>query len=225
METTQGHQQAAPGAFTAFARFVVCGGGLGLASSLAVAALAGHLPWVLANALITAASTLLATELHARFTFGAGRRATWRQHTQSAGSALAAYATTSVAMLALQYLVATPGALLEQAVYLTASALAGLGRFVVLRLLVFARTETASPASAPTASAPTAPAAEADVRPTPVRTAPARTAPTRTAPTRTAPVLTTPTRTTPVRVPVVVRAAALARVPVAVDPERLCRAA
>ncbi|MGW7353888.1 hypothetical protein [Streptomyces sp. NPDC054784] len=220
METTQGHQQAAPGAFTAFARFVVCGGGLGLASSLAVAALAGHLPWVLANALITAASTLLATELHARFTFGAGRRATWRQHTQSAGSALAAYATTSVAMLALQYLVATPGALLEQAVYLTASALAGLGRFVVLRLLVFARTEAASPASVPTA-----PAAAADVRTTPVRTAPARTAPTRTASVRTAPVRTAPARTTPVRVPVAVRAAALVRVPAAADPERLCRAA
>ncbi|GGS91734.1 hypothetical protein GCM10010270_74870 [Streptomyces violaceus] len=70
----QSRQQAAPGAFTAFARFVLCGGGVGLASSFAVAALASWIPWVVANALITAVSTLTATELHARSTFGAGGR-------------------------------------------------------------------------------------------------------------------------------------------------------
>ncbi|MEI5101811.1 hypothetical protein RB200_28990 [Streptomyces sp. PmtG] len=139
METAQSEQQAAPGAFTAFARFVLCGGGVGLASSFAVAALASWLPWALANALITVVSTLLATELHARFTFGAGGRATWRQHTQSAGSAAAAYAVTCVAMVVLQQLVVSPGAVLEQAVYLSASALAGVARFAVLRLVVFAR--------------------------------------------------------------------------------------
>ncbi|MDT0343468.1 GtrA domain-containing protein [Streptomyces litchfieldiae] len=139
METARSQQQAAPGAFLAFARFVLCGGGVGLASSFAVAALASWIPWALANALITAVSTLLATELHARFTFGAGGRATWRQHAQSAGSAAAAYAVTCVAMLVLQQLVAAPGAVLEQAVYLSASALAGVARFAVLRLVVFAR--------------------------------------------------------------------------------------
>ncbi|MFD7256717.1 GtrA family protein [Streptomyces sp. NPDC059874] len=140
METAaHSRQQAAPGAFVAFARFVLCGGGVGLASSFAVVAVASWMPWALANALITAASTLLATELHARFTFGARRRATWRQHAQSAGSATAAYAVTCVAMLVLQQLVTTPTALLEQAVYLSASALAGVARFVVLRLVVFAR--------------------------------------------------------------------------------------
>ncbi|WP_454338168.1 hypothetical protein [Streptomyces glaucescens] len=139
METVQSRQSAAPGAFTAFARFVLCGGGVGLASSFAVAALASWMPWGLANALITVVSTLLATELHARFTFGAGGRATWRQHRQSAGSAAAAYAVTCLAMLVLQQLVAAPGAALEQIVYLSASALAGVARFAVLRLVVFAR--------------------------------------------------------------------------------------
>jgi putative flippase GtrA len=139
METAQSRQQAAPGAFVAFARFVLCGGGVGLASSFAVAALASWIPWALANAVITVASTLLATELHARFTFGAGGRATWRQHVQSAGSAAVAYAVTCVAMGALQLLVTAPGAVLEQVVYLSASALAGVARFVVLRLVVFAR--------------------------------------------------------------------------------------
>ncbi|MFE3109600.1 hypothetical protein ACFXKJ_20305 [Kitasatospora indigofera] len=136
---TQNQSQAAPGACAAFARFVICGGGVGLASSFAVAALAARIPWILANLLITLLSTLLATELHARFTFGAGGRASRSQHAQSAGSAAAAYAVTCAAMLALHLLVVTPGAMVEQAVYLTASALTGVARFAVLRLVVFAR--------------------------------------------------------------------------------------
>ncbi|WP_327181086.1 hypothetical protein [Streptomyces sp. NBC_01334] len=151
MVTAQGPRSAPPGAFSAFARFVLCGGGVGLASSFAVAALASWIPWVLANALITAGSTLLATELHARFTFGTGGRATWRQHAQSAGSAAAAYAVTCVAMLILQQLVAAPGAVLEQVVYLSASALAGAARFAVLRLVVFARNRSQAVATARTA--------------------------------------------------------------------------
>ncbi|MFJ4473178.1 hypothetical protein ACIP2X_37590 [Streptomyces sp. NPDC089424] len=166
METAQGRQHEAPGAFAAFARFVVCGGGVGLASSFGVAALASWTPWALANAAVTAVSTLLATELHARFTFGAGGRATWRQHTQSAGSAAAAYIVTCAAMAVLHLLAAAPGAVLEQAVYLSASALAGVARFVVLRLVVFARkrphaataarTALPAPAVVPRAVTPTA---------------------------------------------------------------------
>ncbi|MET7714893.1 hypothetical protein [Streptomyces sp. NPDC005407] len=151
MEIAQSQQQAAPGAFTAFVRFVLFGGGVGLASSFAVAALASWIYWGLANALITAVSTLLATELHARFTFGAGGRATWRQHAQSAGSAAGAYAVTSVAMLVLQQLVAAPGVALEQVVYLSASALAGIARFAVLRLVVFTRTRSQVAATVRTA--------------------------------------------------------------------------
>ncbi|WP_405573389.1 hypothetical protein OG418_48860 [Streptomyces phaeochromogenes] len=147
METAQ-RQQAAPGTFTAFARFVLCGGGLGVASSFAVAALACWIPWALANALITVVSTIIATELHARFTFGEGGRANLRQHVQSAGSAAAAYAVTCVAMLVLQQLVAAPGVMLEQVVYLSASALAGVARFAVLRLVVFARNRSSAATTA-----------------------------------------------------------------------------
>lgn len=74
-----------------------------------------------------------------------------------------------MAMLALQQLVAAPGAVLEQVVYLSASALAGVARFAVLRLVVFARTRSqaavtvraARPLNATVAraSAPTSPAA------------------------------------------------------------------
>lgn len=139
MERTESRRQAAPGAFTAFARFVLCGGGVGIAAGFAVTALASWIPWALANAMITVVSTLLSTELHSRFTFGAGGRATWRQHTQSAGSAAAAYAVTCTAMVVLQQLAADPGTALQQIVYLSASALAGAARFAVLRLVVFAR--------------------------------------------------------------------------------------
>lgn len=138
---------AAPGPLASFARFVLCGGGVGLLSSGAVALLAATMPWALANALITVASTILCTELHARFTFGSGKRAGWRQHWQSAGSATAAYVVTCVAMFVLHLVQSSPGVLTEQVVYLSASGLAGIGRFLVLRLFVFAagRTQSAVP--------------------------------------------------------------------------------
>ncbi|MGI5455596.1 GtrA family protein [Streptomyces sp. CA-249302] len=131
-------QPTAPGPFASFVRFVGCGGGVGLACGPAVTALALLMPWVVANAVITVVSTLLCTELHARFTFGTGQRAGRRQHWQSAGSATAAYAMTCAAMLVLHAVQPSPGVMWQQVVYLGASGLAGIGRFLVLRLFVFA---------------------------------------------------------------------------------------
>ncbi|MFG2838249.1 hypothetical protein ACGFYE_24950 [Streptomyces zaomyceticus] len=135
-----------PGAVSSFVRFVVLGGGVGLASAAAVALLAAFLPFALANALIAVVSTVLATELHARFTFAseqrpAGRgllRCGLRHHLQSAGTATAAFAVTTLAVLVLHAFDSTPGLAVEQTVYLSASALAGIGRFLALRLYVFA---------------------------------------------------------------------------------------
>ncbi|MFE7719999.1 hypothetical protein ACFU44_13270 [Nocardia rhizosphaerihabitans] len=140
----RGEQRAdsAPGAIAAFARFVVCGGGLGLASSVAVAQLAGVMPWAVANAVVTIASTVLGTVLHALITFGGRAQPGWREHLQSAGSAAAAYAVTSAAMFVLFAVQAAPGAVTEQIVYLSASGLAGIGRFLVLRMVVFADART-----------------------------------------------------------------------------------
>ncbi|MFH8990418.1 hypothetical protein [Streptomyces sp. NPDC017940] len=129
--------KAAPGPLAAFARFVLCGGGIGLASSFAVVLLAGSMPWAVANAVITVVSTVLASELHARFTFGRGGRCGLRGHLQSAGTAAGAYVVTTAAMIALHMVQSSPGAVYEQVVYLSASALAGVARFVVLRLFVF----------------------------------------------------------------------------------------
>ena len=127
-----------PGPLASFVRFVVCGGGVGLLSGAAVPLLATLMPWVLANAVITVASTLVCTELHALFTFGTGRRAGWRRHLQSAGSATAAYGVTCAAMFVLYAVQSSPGLVTQQVVYLGAAALAGTGRFLVLRLFVFA---------------------------------------------------------------------------------------
>ncbi|MET9723129.1 hypothetical protein [Streptomyces zaomyceticus] len=135
-----------PAAVSSFVRFVVLGGGVGLASSAAVALLAVFLPFALANALIAVVSTVLATELHARFTFAseqrpAGRgllRCGLRHHLQSAGMATAAFAVTTLAVLVLHAFDSAPGLAVEQTVYLSASALAGIGRFLALRLYVFA---------------------------------------------------------------------------------------
>lgn len=137
-----------------FARFVLLGGGVGLAASIAVSVLATLMPWAAANALVTVISTLLGTELHARFTFAAGRRARWRQHVQSAGSATAAYLVTSAAVLVLHAVQPSPSIRWEQAVYLSASGLAGAGRFLLLRLHVFAPGAPPAPTSTGYAPAP-----------------------------------------------------------------------
>ncbi|MFF8510971.1 hypothetical protein ACF064_23055 [Streptomyces sp. NPDC015492] len=138
-----------PGALASFLRFVGIGGGVGLASGAAVALLAGALPFALANALVSVVSTVLATELHARFTFRSGLRPAigrgllrcgLRHHLQSAGTAAAAYSVTTLAVLVLHLVARTPGIAVEQTVYLAASGLAGTGRFLALRLYVFTTT-------------------------------------------------------------------------------------
>ncbi|MET8983757.1 GtrA family protein [Streptomyces sp. NPDC004539] len=136
------NQAPTTGPLASFLRFVLCGGGIGVLSSLAVPLVAMSMPWVVANAVITVVSTVLCTELHSRFTFGTGKRAGLRQHWQSAGSAGVAYAVTSAAVLVLHAVQASPSMLTEQIVYLSASGLAGIGRFLVLRLFVFAGRRT-----------------------------------------------------------------------------------
>lgn len=125
----------------AFLRFVVCGGGVGLASSGALLLLADRMPMVVANALITVISTVAATELHGRVSFRSERRG-WGVHLQSGLTVAVSYAFTTGALLGLYAVQSAPSALTEQTVYLSASALAGVGRFVVLRAVVYAERTT-----------------------------------------------------------------------------------
>ncbi|MGW0659572.1 hypothetical protein [Streptodolium elevatio] len=125
-------------AVAAFVRFVICGGGVGLLSSAALMLLTGSMSIAVANAIVTVVSTLLCNELHSRITFRKGAGSI-RVHVESTGTAVIAYLFTTTAMVVLDAVAPHAGALTQQAVYLSASGLAGLGRFVVLRLVVFAR--------------------------------------------------------------------------------------
>ncbi|WP_328864675.1 hypothetical protein [Streptomyces sp. NBC_00304] len=120
----------------AFVRFVVCGGGVGVASSAVLVLLHDRMPLALANALVTVVSTVIATELHSRVSFRSERRG-WGVHLQSGLTVAVSYAFTTGALLCLYAFRSEPSALVEQTVYLSASALAGVGRFALLRVVVF----------------------------------------------------------------------------------------
>nr|WP_240509120.1 hypothetical protein [Streptomyces agglomeratus] len=126
-----------PPTTAAFVRFVVCGGGVGLASSGVLVLLHDRMPLAVANALVTVVSTLVATELHGRVTFRS-ERGGWGVHLRSGLTVLVSYAFTTGALLGLYAVQSTPSVAVQQTVYLAASALAGVGRFAVLRLVVFA---------------------------------------------------------------------------------------
>ncbi|MGA4541011.1 GtrA family protein [Uniformispora flossi] len=130
------------GSAAAFARFVVCGGGVTLAGSAVLVPASAAMPFAVANALVTVVSTVVTTELHARVSFRSAERG-WRPHLKSALTVLASFLVTTAAMLGLHAWAAHPGVLAEQATYLGACGLAGIGRFAVLRLLVFARPQAA----------------------------------------------------------------------------------
>lgn len=134
----------ARGPVAAFIRFVVCGGGVTLAASGLLVLMTGLMPFLVANAVVTVVSTIVTTELHARVTFRSAERG-WGVHLKSAGTVAVSFLVTTAAMAVLHALAATPGVLAEQAVYLSACGLAGIGRFVALRVLVFATRTPAGP--------------------------------------------------------------------------------
>lgn len=125
------------GPVAAFVRFVICGGGVTLLAGGVLLLIGQRVPFALANAVVTVASTVLATELHGRFTFGRGG-AGWSDHAASGLTVALSYAVTTGAMLAFDGLHPSGGALLRQGVYLGASGLAGIARFLLLRHVVFA---------------------------------------------------------------------------------------
>lgn len=135
------------GAIAAFVRFVACGGSVTVLSGAALVMVADVLPLVIANAVLTVAGTVVTTELNARFAFRSGPTGL-AAHVQAAGTVLVAFLFTTGAMVTLANLDPHAGALVQQAVYLTASGVAGIGRFLFLRafVLVGERPEAGGPA-------------------------------------------------------------------------------
>jgi hypothetical protein len=81
---------------------------------------------------------VVATELHARVSFGHGRPGL-AGHLKSAATTALGWLVTSAATGALAALRPGAGLVLQQTVYLSATALVGIGRYLVLRLGVFAQ--------------------------------------------------------------------------------------
>ncbi|MEV7342250.1 hypothetical protein [Streptomyces sp. NPDC093544] len=121
----------------AFVRFAGLGSGVTLAASAALVLFSQWIPWMAANALTTVASTVAATEMHARVSFGHGRPGL-AGHLKSAATIVAGWLATSAAVGLLAVLRPGTGLVLQQTVYLSATALVGIGRYLVLRLAVFA---------------------------------------------------------------------------------------
>ncbi|KUN79842.1 hypothetical protein [Streptomyces griseoruber] len=121
----------------AFVRFAGLGSGVTLAASAALVLLSRWIPWTAANVLTTIASTMAATELHARFSFGHGRPGL-AGHLKSAATMAVGWLVTSAAVGALAALRPGAGLVVQQTVYLSATALVGIVRYLVLRLSVFA---------------------------------------------------------------------------------------
>jgi len=121
----------------AFGRFAGLGSGVTLAASAALVLLAQWMPWIAANALTTVVSTVVATELHARVSFDHGHPGL-AGHLKSAATIAAGWLVTSAAVGSLAALRPGAGLVLQQTVYLSATALVGIGRYLVLRLTVFA---------------------------------------------------------------------------------------
>lgn len=121
----------------AFGRFAGLGSGVTLAASAVLVLLSQWIPWMAANALTTVASTVVATELHARVSFGHGRPGL-TGHLKSAATIALGWLVTSAAVGTLAALRPGAGLVLQQTVYLSATALVGIGRYLVLRLAVCA---------------------------------------------------------------------------------------
>ncbi|MCF2526574.1 hypothetical protein [Yinghuangia soli] len=151
MTTTADTTAPAPGPLASFLRFVLCGGGVTVAASFVLALMSGAMPFFAANIVVTIVSTVVTTELHARVSFRSAERG-WGVHVKSAGTVAVSFAFTTAAVMVLHLFAAAPGMLTEQAVYLAACGLAGLGRFVVLRVMVFAAKPAKSAESAQSAT-------------------------------------------------------------------------
>ncbi|MGA4851479.1 GtrA family protein [Streptomyces sp. G5(2025)] len=134
-------------AFGRFTRYAGLGGGVTVAASAVLVPLSQWLPWIVANALVTVASTVVTTELHARVTFRYGPPDLAR-HLRSAATVAVGWLVTSGAVAALYALRPDAGPLHQQVVYLCAAGLVGVGRYAALRLTVFVEHRTVSGASA-----------------------------------------------------------------------------
>jgi putative flippase GtrA len=91
-----------------------------------------------ANLVALVLSTLLSTEINRRFTFGSGPPAhPWRVYVQTGGTVVFYAFYSSAVLITLELIVDDPSPWLQTLVISAASALGGIGRYLVLRFWVF----------------------------------------------------------------------------------------
>ncbi|MFE8013948.1 hypothetical protein ACFU3O_14545 [Streptomyces antibioticus] len=112
-------------------------------SGAALVLLHDAVPLPIANGLITIASTVIGTKLHQRVTFRSSHGG-WTVHLRSALTVALSYLFTTAALLVLDEVSPDPSIPVHQAVYLSASGIAGAARFMYLRA-VFSRVPPAVP--------------------------------------------------------------------------------
>ena len=115
----------------AFGLFAGLGCGVTLVASGVLVLLAQWMPWVVANALTTVANAVAATELQARVSLGGGRPGL-AGHLKSAGTIVLGWMITSTAVGTLAALRPDSGLVVQETVYLSATALVGIIRYLVL---------------------------------------------------------------------------------------------
>ncbi len=131
------------GVLAPFSRFVVVGGSTTALFNVMYAVLVLYLPIPVTTAIAAVTTTLLANELHSRWTFRSGPSGLIR-HVQAGATAFASWLVTTGAVMALYELDPQPSFLVEQIVLVVAMAAAGIGRYLVLSWYVYRRRPTAT---------------------------------------------------------------------------------
>lgn len=143
-EASAGTDDSAPGtrpvkraSWASFARFVTVGGATTALTAGLFLALDEGLPIVAANLLSMVVGTIAANELHARWTFRSPKRGL-RMHTEAGFTTLITYTLSSGSLYALERLEPEASSLVKIGVQIGATAVAGIVRYVVLLVWVFA---------------------------------------------------------------------------------------
>jgi putative flippase GtrA len=125
-----------------FARFVLVGASTTLVYAAFFATLEG-LGYLPAHVVATAASTLLANEMHRRLTFHAGERVHWlTAQLEASGVTVIGLLLTSASLGVLNSTVPDASVVTQVALVVTVTGLVGLMRFIALRWLFRPRTVT-----------------------------------------------------------------------------------
>ena len=123
---------------TQLARYAIVGGLGTVANAVVFLVLRTWWETLAANLVALVLSTVLSTEVNRRFTFGSAPLVhPWRTYVQTGGTVVFYAFYSSAVLITLAMVVSDPNPWLQTAAVAGASALGGVGRYLVLRFWVF----------------------------------------------------------------------------------------